>query len=90
MEIFKLQIGDIVESTQGRDLGCRYLIVDINKKGYCSLIDGDLKPIEKPKLKNPKHLSYIGRYPELIERLNSPITNHELNKLIEKFNAMEE
>ena len=24
MEIFKIQIGDVVESTQGRDLGCRY------------------------------------------------------------------
>ena len=90
MKIFKLQIGDIVESTQGRDLGCRYVVVNIDKKGYCSLIDGKLKTIDKPKTKNPIHLSYIGSYPELIERLNGPITNHELNKLIEKFNAMEE
>jgi len=90
MEIFKLQIGDVVESTQGRDLGCRYVVVNIDKKGYCSLINGKLRTIDKPKTKNPIHLSYVGSYPELIERLKSPITNHELNKLIEKFNAMEE
>ena len=90
MEIFKLQIGDVVESTQGRDLGCRYVVVGIDKKGYCSLINGKLRTIDKPKLKNPVHLSFVGSYPEIIERMKLPITNHELNKLIEKFNAMEE
>ena len=90
MEIFKLKIGDVVESTQGRDLGCRYVVTDIGKKGYCSLINGKLRTIDKPKIKNPLHLSYVGSYPELIERMKSPITNHELNKLIEKFNAIKE
>ena len=90
MEIFKLQIGDVVESTQGRDLGCRYVVIEIDKKGYCLVINGKLRTMDKPKLKNPIHLSYIGSYPELIERMKSPITNHELNKLIEKFNANKE
>ena len=90
MEIFKLQVGDIVESTQGRDLGFRYVVKNIDKKGYCSLINGKLRTMDKPKIKNPIHLSYVGSYPELIERMKQPITNHELNKLIEKFNAMEE
>ena len=90
MEIFKLQIGDIVESTQGRDLGCRYVVIDIDKKGYCLVINGKLRTIDKPKIKNPIHLSYVGSYPEIIERLKQPITNHELNKLIEKFNASKE
>ena len=69
MEIFKLQIGDIVESTQGRDLGCRYVVIDIDKKGYCSVINGKLRTMDKPKIKNPIHLAYVGSYPELIERL---------------------
>ena len=90
MEIFKLQIGDIVESTQGRDLGCRYVVTNIDKKGYCLLINGKLRTMDKPKIKNPIHLSYVGSYPEIIERMSSPITNHELNKLIEKFNANKE
>ena len=37
-------------------------------KGYCSLINGKLKTIDKPKTKNAKHLSYVGSYPELIEK----------------------
>ena len=90
MEVFKLQVGDIVESTQGRDLGNRYLVIDIGKKGYCTLIDGKLKPMDKPKIKNPIHLAYIGSYPKLIEKLKSPITNHELHTLIEKFDANKE
>ena len=90
MEIFKLQIGDVVESTQCRDLGCRYVVRAIDKKGYCSVINGKLRTMDKPKIKNPIHLSYVGSYPELIERMKSPITNHELNKLIEKFNANKE
>ena len=90
MEIFKLQIGDVVESTQGRDLGCRYVVTNIDKKGYCSLIDDKLRTMDKPKTKNPIHLAYVGSYPELIDRMKQPITNHELNKLIEKFNANKE
>lgn len=90
MKVFKLQIGDIVESTQGRDLGCRYVVTNIDKKGYCSIINGKLRTMDKPKIKNPIHLAYVGSYPEIIERLNGPITNHELNKLIEKFNANKE
>ena len=90
MDYFTLKVGDIVESLQGRDLGTVYLVVDIDKKGYCSLINGKLRTMDKPKIKNPIHLSYVGSYPELIVRMKSPITNHELNKLIEKFNAMEE
>ena len=90
MEIFKLQIGDVVESTQGRDLGCRYVVTNIDKKGYCAVINGKLRTMDKPKIKNPIHLSYVGSYPEIIERMKQPITNHELNKLIEKFNANKE
>lgn len=85
MNYFTLKVGDVVESIQGRDLGTRYLVVGIDKKGYCSLIDGKLKPMDKPKTKNARHLNYLGSAPEIIEKLNHNITNCELNKLIEKF-----
>ena len=90
MEIFKLQIGDIVESVQGRDLGCRYIVIDIDKKGYCYLVDGKLKTMDKPKYKNAIHLSYVGSYPALFEKMKKNITNHELHVLIEKFNTNKE
>lgn len=83
-----LQIGDIVESLQGRDLGNRYLVVGIDKKGYCELIDGKLKPMDKPKTKNAKHLAYLGDGKEIYLKLNK-ITNHELHNLI-KINTIKE
>lgn len=89
MEYFTLQIGDIVESLQGRDLGTRYLVVGIDKKGYCQLINGKLKPMDKPKTKNARHLSYLGNGKEIYLKLNQ-ITNHELHNLIEKFNTVKE
>ena len=65
-------------------------MIGIDKKGYCLLIDGKLKPIDKPKTKNPKHLSFIGSAPKLVEKLNQHITNCELHKLIENFNTNKE
>lgn len=85
MKYFEVLVGDIVESTQGRDLGTRYLVIGIDKKGYCMLVNGKLKPMEKPKIKNPKHLSYLASAPQILEKYNSKITNCELHKLIEKF-----
>lgn len=90
MNYYTVQVGDIVESLQGRDLGTRYLIIGIDKKGYCSLINGKLRPMDKPKIKNSKHLCFIGSYPELLNKLNQNVTNCELNKLIEKFNKDKE
>lgn len=89
MEYFTLQIGDIVESLQGRDLGTRYLVIGIDKKGYCQLVNGKLKPMEKPKIKNAKHLAYLGSGKEIYLKLNQ-ITNHELHNLIEKINTVKE
>lgn len=85
MNYFEVLVGDIVESTQGRDLGTRYLVVGIDKKGYCQLVNGKLRPIDKPKTKNSKHLSFVGRAPQILEKYNSKVTNCELHKLIEKF-----
>lgn len=90
MNYLTIKPGDIVESLQGRDLGTRYLIIDIDKKGYCSLINGKLRPMDKPKIKNAKHLGFVGSYPELLNKLNQNITNCELNKLIKKFNIDKE
>lgn len=86
MKYFEVLVGDIVESTQGRDLGTKYLVIGIDKKGYCSLVDGKLRTMDKPKIKNAKHLAFLGRAPQIFEKYNSKITNCELHKLIEKFN----
>lgn len=52
--------GRIVISCAGRDKG-RLLAVVGESEGYLLLADGKERRLEKPKLKNPKHISYIGQ-----------------------------
>ena len=52
--------GNIVVSTAGRDKGYLLAIVG-EKEGRFLVADGKERPIEKPKLKNGKHISYIGQ-----------------------------
>jgi len=85
MDYFLIKVGDIVESLQGRDLGVRYLIIDIDKKGYCSLINGKHRKIGNPKIKNSKHLSFVNNAQDLMTKLQGHITDSELYKLIQKY-----
>lgn len=50
-------VGKVVYSKAGRDKGKFMVIVGVN--GYLPLVcDGKERPLERPKLKNPKHLQY--------------------------------
>lgn len=51
----KIQIGQIVCSTQGRDKGQYYLVLGVNEKS-ASLVDGKAKKLDNPKKKNLAHL----------------------------------
>lgn len=50
-----MQIGDIVISTCGHDMGEWYIVKEINEQ-FVYLIDGKLKTIESPKKKKIKHV----------------------------------
>lgn len=50
-----MQIGDIVISTCGHDMGEWYIVKEINEQ-FIYLIDGKLKTIESPKKKKIKHV----------------------------------
>lgn len=52
MEITK---GNIVKSISGRDAGRFYLVVKA-EDGYAWIADGKVRPLQKPKRKNLKHL----------------------------------
>jgi len=50
-------VGKVVYSKAGRDKGKFMVIVGVN--GNLPLVcDGKERPLERPKLKNPKHLQY--------------------------------
>ncbi len=59
----------VVYSKAGRDKGKLMALVDETKQGLL-LCDGKERPIEKPKLKNPKHVAFTN-YEIERESLNS-------------------
>lgn len=55
--------GQVVYSTAGRDKN-RFLAVVGFEGGYCLVVDGKERPLERPKRKNMKHLNMTDRFLE--------------------------
>ncbi|MDR0696412.1 MAG: RNA-binding protein [Christensenellaceae bacterium] len=51
-----LEIGAVVFSKSGRDAGRYYIIVEIIDDQFVKIVDGNLRRLDKPKLKKLKHL----------------------------------
>lgn len=54
-DLGQLQVGQLVKSRAGRDLGCYYLIYRLAKNRVW-LVDGRGRNPANPKAKNPRHL----------------------------------
>lgn len=65
-----MEIGNVVYSKSGHDKDEAYLVIGtLEKNGYLVLTDGKRRPLDKPKIKNPKHLKCLGEaIPEAIEK----------------------
>ena len=50
-----MRVGDVVVSTRGHDMGEWYVVKEVVGE-FAYLIDGNLKPISKPKKKKIKHI----------------------------------
>ena len=55
-EPFSIEPGRVVESTQGRDKGHCFLILENAAEGYVMIADGLHHKLENPKKKKTKHL----------------------------------
>ena len=83
-------VGDVVKSTSGHDENRLFIVVGIDKNGYIAIIDGRSREKNKPKIKNPKHLSIVAHDEKLLTKVNSPIvTNAEIHKLIKAYKIKE-
>ena len=69
--------GDLVISKSGRDKGRKLVVIKVTDENYVLIADGDLRKIEKPKVKKVKHLLYAG-----ISAYNENMTNSELRKML--------
>ena len=59
-------IGKFATSKAGHDKTKLYIIIKKDAE-YVYLVDGELKPIEKPKKKSKKHIQIINRVDETIQ-----------------------
>lgn len=72
MKAIPYEVGRAACSTQGRDKGRLFLIVQVLDERYVLIADGDLRKLEKPKRKQIKHLRPLPKtFPELAERLSA-------------------
>ena len=59
-------IGKFATSKAGHDKTKLYIIINEDLE-YVYLVDGDLKPLEKPKKKSKKHIQIINKVDEIIQ-----------------------
>ncbi len=76
MEIVK---GSLVRACAGRDKGSLFVAVGVHD-GFVYISDGRTRPLEKPKRKNPKHISPMH---EIIQ--TQGLTNKKLRQLISQY-----
>ena len=85
-----IQEGTIVYSVAGRDRGRFYLVIEVVDDKYIKIADGELRRIDKPKLKQIKHVRTDGAsIPKLAEKLKegSKIFDAELRSSLRSLNA---
>ncbi|MCL2507563.1 MAG: KOW domain-containing RNA-binding protein [Oscillospiraceae bacterium] len=54
-----LEKGSVVKSLAGRDKGKLLMVTDVSEKGI-AVCDGRERPLNRPKLKNPRHIQDTG------------------------------
>ncbi len=73
--------GSVVKSLSGHDKNSWYVIVKSNEN-YVYIANGKERKLEKPKLKNIKHIAVSNEVIDISE-----ITNKQLRKLLNEFNG---
>lgn len=77
----KFEKGNVVRSKAGRDAGKFLMVVDVNDKGVL-VCDGKERPLERPKLKNVRHLAPTNH----CLQSDSMVSNRSLRKALKSFN----
>ena len=88
--MLKLNIGDVVMSTKGRDTNQLYIVKNI-QNDYAYLVDGRGKTMNKPKKKKFKHIRPTGqKVVSLQEKLvnNIKVLDSEIRKTIDNLNII--
>ena len=65
-----IELGSVVFSKAGRDAGRFYIVTAIVSDDYVRICDGDLRRIDKTKLKKIQHLKAEGVNEKIIAKLS--------------------
>lgn len=72
--------GDVVLSLAGRDKGSLFAVTG-EEKGFVLVCDGKERPIEKAKMKNPRHLEKTSASIDEVSMAGNKILRKTLNRL---------
>lgn len=84
-----ISLGQLVESTAGRDKSNKFVVLCIIDDQYVYISDGDMRKVENPKKKKLKHLKKLNQISEGIkDKLESKqkVSNSEIRKFIKSIN----
>ena len=87
MNKLPIEIGSIVFSKAGRDMGRPFLVIQEIDKDFVMVADGKLRTMDRLKMKRRKHLKPTGEVvQELRERLSTgkPVFDHEVRTWLSK------
>lgn len=65
-----LEKGQFVISKMGRDKGKVFICYEVISPNRCLIVDGKYHKLDKPKLKNIKHLQEINKFTKILNELN--------------------
>jgi len=85
-----IELGTIVYSVAGRDKGKFFVVVEVVDDKFIKIADGELRRIDKPKLKQLKHVKTEGSsLPKIAQKLveGAKIFDAEIRSALRSFNA---
>ena len=86
----EIKLGSVVFSKSGRDSGRFYIVTEIVNADYVKRADGELRRIDKPKLKKIKHLKAEG---EVVEKIaaklgeGKKVFDAEIRSILRSYNG---
>jgi len=79
--------GQIVFSKRGRDKG-KAMIVIATDGEYASLVDGNRRPLERPKKKKAKHIQITNNIINLMPPCGRALQDADIRKYLAGFDSM--
>jgi len=79
--------GQIVFSKRGRDKGNAMIVVAIDGE-YLYLVDGKLRPLERPKKKKAKHIQITSNIVDLMPSCGRALQDADIRKYLAGFDSM--